>query len=104
MKKLLHVVKVYVYFYRTYLDSHGKKKVTFGDKLQSKVPEKDRPKTPIMKEIQHSIHNKIDENFKGYLQVLFRFRNSLSCIGCIHGLVNTLKVQTAFTERYKIPM
>ena len=55
--------------FRTYLDSHGKKKVNFSDKLQSKVPEKDRPKTPLMKELQHSIHGKIDDNFKHYLQV-----------------------------------
>ena len=55
--------------FRTYLDSHSKKKVSLGDKLQSRVPEKERPKTPIMKEIQHSIHSKIDENFKAYLQV-----------------------------------
>ena len=61
--------------FRTYLDSHSKKKVSLGDKLQSKVPEKERPKTPIMKEIQHSIHSKIDENFKAYLQV----RNGHNC-------------------------
>ncbi|XP_053375384.1 uncharacterized protein LOC123527871 isoform X6 [Mercenaria mercenaria] len=52
---------------KTYLDSHGKKKVELSDKLKSKIHDKERPKTPVIKEIQHSLHAKIDEQFKSYL-------------------------------------
>ncbi|KAL4237950.1 hypothetical protein ACF0H5_002660 [Mactra antiquata] len=52
---------------KTYIDSHGKKKVELTDKIKSKLHDKERPKTPLMKEIQHSIHSKIDEQFKAYL-------------------------------------
>ncbi|XP_060552397.1 LOW QUALITY PROTEIN: uncharacterized protein LOC132713733, partial [Ruditapes philippinarum] len=52
---------------KTYLDSHGKKRVELSDKLKSKVHDKERPKTPVIKEIQHSLHSKIDEHFKSYL-------------------------------------
>lgn len=59
----------YTYPYRTYIDSHGKKKVELSDKIKGKLHEKERPKTPLMKEIQHSLHAKIDEQFKSYLAV-----------------------------------
>ncbi|XP_076099180.1 uncharacterized protein LOC143068768 isoform X15 [Mytilus galloprovincialis] len=52
--------------YKTYADSHGKKKITFNEKLQSKFSE--RPKTPTLKEMQHYILPKIDEVFKPYIQ------------------------------------
>ena len=53
--------------FRTYSDSHGKKKIVFNDKLQAKLTE--RPKTPVLKEMQHYILPKIDEVFKPYLAV-----------------------------------
>lgn len=51
--------------YKTYSDPHGKKKIAFNDKLQAKLSE--RPKTPVLKEMQHYILPKIDEVFKPYL-------------------------------------
>ncbi|WAR18878.1 hypothetical protein MAR_000716, partial [Mya arenaria] len=52
---------------KTYLDANGKKKVELPDKIRHKLHEKERPKTAVMKEIQHTLHGKIDEHFKSYL-------------------------------------
>ena len=54
---------------RTYLDPNGKKKVELPDKIRNKLHEKERPKTAVMKEIQHTLHTKIDEQFKAYIMV-----------------------------------
>jgi len=55
--------------FRTYLDSHGKKKIDFSDKIKNKLHDKERPKSGLLKEIQHNLHSKIDEHFKVYLVV-----------------------------------
>ncbi|XP_061163908.1 regulator of G-protein signaling 22-like isoform X6 [Saccostrea echinata] len=51
--------------YKTYVDAQGKKKVNFSEKLNSKMTE--RPKSPIIKEMQHFILPKIEESFKAYI-------------------------------------
>ncbi|XP_062595139.1 regulator of G-protein signaling 22-like isoform X4 [Saccostrea cucullata] len=51
--------------YKTYVDAQGKKKVNFSEKLSSKMS--DRPKSPIIKEMQHFILPKIEESFKAYI-------------------------------------
>ncbi|KAK3576327.1 hypothetical protein CHS0354_039734 [Potamilus streckersoni] len=56
------------YIQKTYLDAHSKKKVGLTDKIATKISsEKDRPKTPLLKEILHHVDHKIDEHMKAYL-------------------------------------
>ncbi|XP_052275180.1 uncharacterized protein LOC127874696 isoform X4 [Dreissena polymorpha] len=52
---------------KTYIDPHGKKKVELPEKIKHKLTDKERPKTAVLKEIQHTLHVKIDEQFKNYL-------------------------------------
>ncbi|XP_056020780.1 uncharacterized protein LOC125650178 isoform X16 [Ostrea edulis] len=51
--------------YKTYFDGQGKKKVSFSEKLSAKIS--DRPKSPVIKELQHYILPKIEESFKAYI-------------------------------------
>ena len=52
---------------RSYVDGQGKKKVNFSEKLNSKIAE--RPKSPVIKDMQHYILPKIEESFNSYLIV-----------------------------------
>ncbi|XP_065942873.1 regulator of G-protein signaling 22 isoform X10 [Magallana gigas] len=51
--------------YKSYIDAQGKKKVNFSEKLNSKMSE--RPKSPVIKDMQHYILPKIEESFKSYI-------------------------------------
>ncbi|XP_078313752.1 uncharacterized protein LOC111129190 isoform X10 [Crassostrea virginica] len=51
--------------YKSYVDGQGKKKVNFSEKLNSKIAE--RPKSPVIKDMQHYILPKIEESFNSYL-------------------------------------
>lgn len=53
--------------FRSYIDAQGKKKVNFSEKLNSKMSE--RPKSPVIKDMQHYILPKIEESFKSYIIV-----------------------------------
>lgn len=60
-------MKEFFILFRTYADSHAKKKINFNEKMQGKLTE--RPKTPVLKEMEHYILPKIDEVFKPYIAV-----------------------------------
>lgn len=56
-----------LFIFRSYIDAQGKKKVNFSEKLNSKMSE--RPKSPVIKDMQHYILPKIEESFKSYIIV-----------------------------------
>jgi len=49
------------------VDSHGKRHVTFSEKVMGRMS--DRPKTAVIKEMQHNVLPKIEEIFKVYIHV-----------------------------------
>jgi hypothetical protein len=65
-KNSFYILK-FCYYFRTYVDGQGKKKISFSEKLSAKVTE--RPKSPVIKELQHYILPKIEESFKAYIIV-----------------------------------
>lgn len=60
-------MKYVLIIFRSYIDAQGKKKVNFSEKLNSKMSE--RPKSPVIKDMQHYILPKIEESFKSYIIV-----------------------------------
>ncbi|XP_021361721.1 uncharacterized protein LOC110455726 isoform X3 [Mizuhopecten yessoensis] len=53
------------FIYKTYVDSHGKKHLTFTDKLTNRIGE--RPKTGAIKEMQSTVIPKLEEAFSTFL-------------------------------------
>ncbi|XP_012937168.1 uncharacterized protein LOC101859632 [Aplysia californica] len=54
--------------YKTYLDPQGKRHTTLPEKVAARVAqEKDRPKTPLLREIQRSVLPRVEEIFKDFI-------------------------------------
>ncbi|XP_069117351.1 regulator of G-protein signaling 22-like isoform X11 [Argopecten irradians] len=53
------------FIFKTYVDSHGKKHLSFPDKLTNKIGE--RPKTGAIKEMQSIVVPKLEEAFNAFL-------------------------------------
>ncbi|XP_033734034.1 uncharacterized protein LOC117323122 isoform X2 [Pecten maximus] len=53
------------FIFKTYVDSHGKKHLTFPDKLTNRIGE--RPKTGAIKEMQSTVVPKLEEAFNAFL-------------------------------------
>ena len=55
---------------RTYLEQGARKKVLMSDKVYDKLKkEKERPKTPTLKECQHHLLPSLDSLFKTFWEV-----------------------------------
>ena len=60
-------IRFFVDFFSTYLEQGARKKVLMSDKVYDKLKkEKERPKTPTLKECQHHLVPPLDSLFKTF--------------------------------------